>query len=65
MNDIHSVTGSNLKRILILTGKTKVEVLTAKDIEDNEYAKICQEDTCRNEVIQELTDIKFVQLGLN
>ena len=61
MND----TGSNLKRILILTKKTKVEDVTSKDIEDIEYAKMCQEEKWRIEMIKELTDIKFGQLELD
>ena len=65
MNDTRSVTGSNLKRILILTKKTKVEDVTSKDIEDIEYAKMCQEEKWRIEMIKELTDIKFGQLELD
>ena len=65
MNDTRSVTGSNLKRILILTKKTKVEDITSKDIEDIEYAKMCQEEKWRIEMIKELTDIKFGQLELD
>ena len=65
MNDTRSVTRSNLKRILIQTKKTKVEDVTSKDIEDIEYAKMCQEDKWRIEMIKELTDIKFGQLELD
>ena len=65
MNDTRSVTGSNLKRILILTKKTKAEDVTSKDIKNIEYAKMSQEEKWRIAMIKEFTDIKFGQLELD
>ena len=50
--------------VLILTKKTRDEDVITKDIEDSEYANICQEDIWRISMIKELNDIKFSQLEL-
>lgn len=65
MNDCSSITGSNIKRILALTKKSKVEEITAADIEKIVYAEIPEGNKWRVELIKEITDIKFGQLELN
>ena len=63
--DTRSVTGGNIRRILLLTQKTKVEDITCEDIENIEYAEISDENMWRVNIIREITNKKFNQLEIN
>ena len=63
--DTRSVTGSNLRRILLLTKKTKVEDITEKDIENIESDEISDDNKWRVNIIQEITDLKFGQVKID
>ena len=60
-SDTRSITGSNLRRILLLVKKTKVENITKEDIENLEYATFGNDDICRVDLIKEITNVKFGQ----
>ena len=64
MNDTRSVTGSNVKRILALTKKSKLDDITANDIDNIVYEEIPEGNRWRIELIKEITDIKFGKLEL-
>ena len=63
--DTRSVTGSNLRRILLLTKKTKVEDITEKDIENIESDEISDDNMWRVNIIREITDLKFGQVMID
>ena len=63
--DTRSVTGSNLRRILLLTKKTKVEDITEKDIENIESDEISDDNMWRVDIIREITDLKFGQVMID
>jgi hypothetical protein len=54
-SDTRSITGSNIRKILLLIGKGYIHQVGYRDIENIEYAR-------RVDVIKELTDVKFGQL---
>ena len=60
-SDTRSITGSNLRRILLLVKKTKVENITKEDIENLEYATLGNDDIWRVDLIKEITNVKFGQ----
>ena len=57
--DVRSTTGSNLRNIMLATGKSSVEKLEISDFKSIKYHPIAKEDSWRPEMILELTDIKF------
>ena len=63
--DTRSVTGNNIRKILLLTKKTKVDEITDEDIATIEYAAITEENTWRVNLIKEITDKKFNQLEID
>ena len=63
--DTRSVTGSNLRRILLLTKKTRVEDINDKDIKNIEFDEISEDNYWRVKLIQEITDIKFGQVNID
>ena len=63
--DTRSVTGGNIRRILLLTQKSKVEDVTSVDIENIEYAEISDEKMWRVNLIKEINNKKFNQLEIN
>ena len=63
-NDTRSITGANIRKLLILTKKDNIDSISAKDIDDIEYEEIFNEDLWRVNVIKELTDVKFGQLNI-
>ena len=65
MNDTRSVTGRNVRRILALTKKSKLDDISANDIDNIVYEEIPEGNGWRIELIKELTDIKFGQLELD
>ena len=56
--DTRSVTGMNLRNILLLTDKCRIEDLTVQDIQSIPYHPITQEDIWRVPLVQEITDIR-------
>ena len=63
-NDTRSITGANIRKLLILTKKDNIDSISAKYIDDIEYEEIFNEDLWRDNVIKELTDVKFGQLNI-
>ena len=63
--DTRSVTGNNIRKILLLTKKVDVDEITDEDIENMEYAAITEENARRADIIKEITDQKFNQLELH
>ena len=61
---IWSVTGANIRKLLLLTKKDKIECVTDKDIDDIIYEAISDDDLWKVDVIHELTDVKFGQLNI-
>jgi hypothetical protein len=57
--DVQSVTGNNLRKIMIMTGKSDIEDLCAKDISKVEYAPVPLEDKWRIDLLNELIDVKY------
>ena len=64
MNDTQSITGSNVKRILALAEKNKIDDITKKDIDNIVYDEIPEGNMWRINLIKEITDIKFGKLEL-
>ena len=62
---MRSTTGSNLKRILLLTNKANPEDITDQDINQLVYAEMPNGNGWRVTLIHEITDIKFGQLTIN
>lgn len=63
-NDVNSVTGRNIKRILLLTKKTKWMDVSPADINSIVYADIPEGNSWRVPLIQEITDVKFGQVDI-
>ena len=63
--DTRSVTGNNIRKILLLTKKAKVDEITNDDIETIDYAAITEENAWRVNLIKEITDKKFNQLEID
>ena len=61
-HDVKSTTGSNLRNILLLTNKHKIEEITRDDIQKLEYAPIDEKDKWKVGYIKEITDVKFNKL---
>ena len=59
--DTRSVTGSNLRNILLLTDKDSIEELNSSEIDKLRYQELNKEDIWKVDVILELTDVKFKQ----
>ena len=64
-HDTRSLTGSNIRKILLLTNKSSVEEITNVDIEYIEYDAISDENRWRIDLIREITDTKFGQLQID
>ena len=57
--DCRSVTGSNLRRIMYLVGKTNTDHLLPVDSTLMQYCEMPESETWRLSVVNELTDVKF------
>ena len=57
-NDAKSTTGSNLRNILLLTDKFRVDEVTIKDIDNLVYAGHKPEDSWKVGLVQEIIDVK-------
>ena len=62
VNDTRSITGCNLRRILLLVKRSKIEEITKEDVENIEYAKLEDDDCWRVNLIKEITNVKFGQV---
>ena len=65
MKDLRTITGMNLRWIMLLTGKGTVEELKPADTDKIEYHKIPEEESWRIDFVQELIDIKYGDLVAN
>ena len=63
-NDTRSITGCNLRRILLLVKRSKVEEISKDDIENIEYANLNDDDCWRVNLIKEITNVKFGQVSV-
>jgi len=63
--DTQSVTGNNLRRIMLLVNKNCVDELNASDANNIVYAKIPENEEWRVELVKEITDIKFGEKHLD
>ena len=63
-NDVKSVTGSNLRNILLQTKVMKVKDLHPNVVENIQYHHLGESQMWRVEVIRELLDIKYGNLSL-
>ena len=61
-NDVRTVTGSNLRNILLLTSKTHVDELQPSLVNTIEYNKIEERDLWRVNLVKELIDLKHGDL---
>ena len=64
-NNVRSVTGYNLRRIMLETGNTNVEQLNDVGIENIEYHPVSDEDKWKILVIKECIDVKFGILNID
>ena len=62
-NDTRSITGGNLRRILLLVKRSKVEEISKEDIENIEHAKLNDEEYWRVNLLREITNMKFGQVA--
>ena len=63
--DVRSITGSNIRNILLLTEKDTFADISKHDIRELTYHKIDTEDQWKIGFIREITEIKNDQLNLN
>ena len=56
--DVRSVTGRNLREIMILLGKTSVNDVNKKDVEEIEYFPIDPAEKWKVNAIKEIIDVK-------
>ena len=63
--DVKSITGSNLREIMLLVNKSSIGQLNIHDADVVQYHKIKEEDTWKISVLKEITDIKFENLCLD
>jgi hypothetical protein len=62
--DVRTVTGTNLRNILLLTNKSTVDDLEACQVDSIMYHQIGEEDTWRIGLVKELIDLKHGDLIL-
>ena len=63
--DVKSVTGYNLRRIMLETGKTTIDQLNNVGINSIEYQPVRNEDKWKISVIKECIDVKFGRLEID
>ena len=61
-HDVRSITGSNLRNILLLTKKNRIEEFCKDDLKQMKYEEIEENDGWKVKMINEITDIKFHKL---
>ena len=57
-HDTRSTTGSNLRNILLLTDKNRIEDITTQDLDNFCYAPTRPEDLWKIEMVKELIDVR-------
>ena len=63
--DVRSITGSNLRKIMLLVDKPNIELLDVHDANKFQYHKIKPEDSWKLSFVREITDLKFNKLSLD
>ena len=63
-HDVRSTAGSNLRNIMLLTGKDSIEEIKERDVVDVEYAPVNQEDHWKIQMVMEVIDVRDGQLQL-
>ena len=63
--DVRSVTGHNLRQIMLETGKTDINQLGDVKIDDIKYHPVRNEDKWKISVVQECIDAKFGKLNID
>ena len=58
MKDTRSATGSNLRKMMLLFGKVKVEDITESDVDAFKYAAVPPGDEWRVEILKEIIAIR-------
>ena len=58
MKDTRSTTGSNLRKMMLLFGKVKVEDITESDVDAFKYAAVPPGDEWRVELVKEIIEIR-------
>ena len=58
MKDVRSVTGSNMRNIMLLLGKSSIESVKLEDLESLTYFRLGNEDRWKIPMIKEIVDIK-------
>ena len=61
-HDVRSITGSNLRNLLLLTDKNKIEELCKDDIKKMKYQQIEENNVWKVNMIKEITNVKFHKL---
>ena len=61
-HDVRSITGSNLRNLLLLTDKNKIEELCQDDIKKMKYQQIEENNVWKVNMIKEITNVKFHKL---
>ena len=64
-HDVKSVTGSNLRNILLLTDKDTVEEINSIDIKKLKYHQVAEENNWKIELLREIIETKHNQLSIN
>ena len=64
-HDTRSTTGSNLRNILLLTGKHKIEDLNDSDVNNYCYAPVESEDLWKINMVREIIDVKAGQQNVD
>ena len=62
---MRSVTGHNLRQIMLETGKTDIHQLGDVKIDDIKYHPVRNEDKWKISVVQECIDAKFGKLNID
>ena len=57
-HDARSTTGSNLRNIMLLTGKDTIEEIKERDVLDVDYAPVNQEDLWKIKMVMEIIDVR-------
>ena len=63
-NDVSSVTGQNLRNIMLLVGRTSVDELDKKDAENVKYYPIDKADIWKVDAIKEMVEVKSERLEI-
>ena len=63
-NNVRSVTGYNLRRIMLESGKNNVDQLKDVGINNIEYHPVSNDDKWKIKVIKECIDVKFGRLEI-